>query len=376
MSEAIKDLPKEGATETGKDISISADDKPFDIAAFKSGEDTSVKIENKEIPKVDEPAKAPVKEEPKKEVELKKEEPKEPPKEEKPASEEFVPQPMTSLKKPSTSKDFDGLNEVEIDFGKRMEKGAFDFYKARLLENRELKTKLKETEEKYTQAATRTTVANHEQGYILDSRYQEAAVAIERESAILSHWRKQLANVLEAKDWHDLDFNEKGEIITIPKKASANDQIYLQEKIAAATQIVQHNRMQAAQIQQNHKQLYSEKAKAIKQMEDYMFPEFGDDKAFEANKFGKGMLGLLVRAGEEKNILSNPLRKLYAMAMQWKEEADAAEAELEKIKKIGIIKKDNLTAAEINKGAAPATPTVGEDAPFDPNVWEKIKANS
>lgn len=347
----------------------SLDDIPFDDSKFTAFKPAIVPKETqttKEVaPKKEEPAK--VESESAKEPETK-----------------VAPEVPTEIK-PLTTKpvvkedDYTGFDEAEQTYLKKMANDARAYVKPRLVELKDVKQKLKDAEVKLAEASKGPKIEQAHM-YLLDQEFQGAVQNVTRLNEEQYAWQNALAAIDRSEKWKcPVGYNQDGSIRYEEREPSAEYRSIVISKLSASQGLIQKNQDRANHIAGTYNERYQERIRAVKQYEDYLFPEFSDPKAAEANPSIKSMKEFLVKSGFGDNVLANAFAKMYAFAMH----NTARIAELESKQTVKEVVKEvrannGPTGSEINTGRTGSNGTIDyskpDEIPFDDKAFDKLKA--
>lgn len=249
------------------------------------------------------------------------------PQEEKPATPQLPKLPTIT-----DARDYAGFSETEIPLLKKMSNETWEFVAPRLKEYKQQQERLKSLEAEVS-TAKQQQVPLSPHAYVLDPRYQEAALISNRIAQELRHWREQKVRIAKGEDWEDLRIDENGKLIKIKCPATAEAGEELQSRIDQGVQIEFAHRQKMQAFEENYGNIYKSSIANVRNIEDSYFPEFKDEKEALKDKNYATMREALAVNNQTNNPLSGILSKLFAKYVALAERFNAKVAAEEKAQK-------------------------------------------
>ena len=289
------------------------------------------------------------------------------------------PPPTAKLPKPpavieATDKEYKdlGIAETAIPLLKKASKETQEFIIAELRRNKTALDTAKaeaETAKKSVREGLPTAWYEHEQAYMLTPEYQAAVNKGTRLQEFAEHYRQQLIAIKDGEKWFDLTVGPDGKVQQVQREPGSAAEVYALERINKFDQALQQETRIAHNVAGQFRQQVSTLRAEMQKAENEFFPQY--EKEFEKNEHGGYVMNVLKARGQSNNPIAPFLAKLYATYVETYNELEAANAVLNKGKKIAAIN-NGPTGEEIAKGNKTDVVTSSDDAPFDPDAFEKV----
>jgi hypothetical protein len=181
------------------------------------------------------------------------------------------------------ARDLTGFDENEQKLLKSMSNDAFSYIRPQLLEKKKLGEILaaKDRELAALKSGKQLLPDNyyeHPNAFVLTPEFNSASNNMQLSQFIHEHWKKQLVNIRQGKDWEDLAITNGRPIKTAGQKATAEAEGEILGLINSSA--VQYNKYQNDMqgIMTGFTSRHKEAVEVVKQAEKQYFSAFDDDK--------------------------------------------------------------------------------------------------
>jgi len=309
-------IPDKPAAQASED----ADDKPVDFNAFRKAKGEAP-IEKLKDDKVVVDNKGKVEDDKTKEVPEEEPEVKSTKKELPPTAKTFGEddtgverEDLQTVPESIKGKDFAGLDDTEVKFGKKMSNDAFENYKARILEVKELKKRTLELETQGTKGLP-SSYYEHDQAFILDPDFQSAISTQQNASSEKSFWEQQYVSLRKGDKWKDAIYDQAAKQVKyIDHDPSADAELYVSNKLARCQSVIDQSAQEANNLTQDFKSRNARRRSELNELENHYFPQFKDPEKLKANKHFNAISNILTE-NKMTSVPNTMFAKLYAWAL-------------------------------------------------------------
>lgn len=264
---------------------------------------------------------------------------------EKPIAKETV-QP-TSL---PDSRDYSGFTEQEVAYLKKTGNDSFAYLSKELRQAKADKARIQELEKSQEENVSQFS---DPEGFRSTDEFKAVETEYTKASSYIEHWKKQLANIHDAKPWIDIEHDANGKPVGVEREASAEALSEITDRLMSVKNY-QASQQQKAEIIQQQWNTRSQKLPAFVDSKTKEF--FPDYHAKSDDKNYKQMEAVLKQMGQHKNPVAKLLNTMYAAHMDLLPKYLAMETEYRKLKGVADARQAN---AKLGKQVEPS-PTTGK----------------
>lgn len=266
---------------------------------------------------------------------------------EKPKTLETTPATPASL---PDSRDYSGFTEQEVAYLKKTGNDSFAYLSKELRQAKADKARIQELEKSQEENVSQFS---DPEGFRSTDEFKTVETEYVKAGNYIEHWKKQLANIHDAKPWIDIEHDANGKPIGVEREASAEALSEITDRLMSVKNY-QASQLQKAEIIQQQWNTKSQKLPAfVEAKTKEFFPEYHskqDDKNY------KQMEAVLKQMGQHKNPVAKLLNTMYAAHMDLLPKYIAMEAEYKKLKGVADARQANV---KLGKQVEPS-PTTGK----------------
>lgn len=193
-----------------------------------------------------------------------------------PSSLEIKPGKVDPSKIETSARDLTGLPDEMLPYFRKMSNDAFANLKPFVIEQ----IKMKGEYEKLKKNSIPDQWYENPDAFILTPEFQHHTSRLETATAIHDHWKTQLDNVEEGKDWQDLDWDstKKAYVLSEPKASTPRMKSTILQHMNHAAGLVNTEKAQLNTIQTSFKERVNSEVSTIRNIEAKYFKVYQDEK--------------------------------------------------------------------------------------------------
>ncbi len=250
-----------------------------------------------------------------------------------------------------SARDLTGLPDEMLPYFRKMSNDAFANLKPFVIEQ----LKMKGEYEKLKKNSIPDQWYENPDAFILTPEFQYHSSRLETATAIHDHWKTQLDNIEEGKDWQDLDWDstKKAYVRSEPKASTPRMKSTILQHMNHAAGLVNAEKAQLNNLQVSFKERVNSEVSAIRNIEAKYFKVYQDEKHPMRPVVDKVME--MVPPSFRKNPLASLFANVVANNVHLRLMLDDKQANIEKGAVKAADKKKvspNLTALNTGSGAS------------------------
>lgn len=199
---------------------------------------------------------------------------------------EVKPAAKTETTPQKTPRDYSGFEAAEVEALKRMSGEAFDYVRPRLLELKQLGTKLGERDKEIATLKSGKQILpdsyyEHPQGFVFSPEYNTASQELDLASSIRDHWQRQLVNIRKGEPYIPLTGidPQTGRLIAgKPIESTVEDEFKINGYLQGSITQIMHKQGEINRIQREFGVRHKQAAAVVRGAIDNLFAVYKDEK--------------------------------------------------------------------------------------------------